>query len=143
MVRIILIRHGETTWNVEGRYQGQEDIPLSPKGIAQGKAVGLALKDISIDAAVSGPLSRSFDTCRFITEYHHVNIRVDERITEISHGRWEGVHADEIKKSYPKEFELWHNRPEQENGTSTNGWNSKITICVCETLNRNFWLCYL
>ena len=92
MVRIILIRHGETTWNVEGRYQGQEDIPLSPKGIAQGKAVGLALKDISIDAAVSGPLSR---------------------ITEISHGRWEGVHADEIKKSYPKEFELWHNRPEQ------------------------------
>ena len=57
MVRIILIRHGETTWNVEGRYQGQEDIPLSPKGIAQGKAVGLALKDISIDAAVSGPVS--------------------------------------------------------------------------------------
>lgn len=44
MVRIILIRHGETTWNVEGRYQGQEDIPLSPKGIAQGKAAGLALK---------------------------------------------------------------------------------------------------
>ena len=83
MVRIILIRHGETTWNVEGRYQGQEDIPLSPKGIAQGKAAGLALKDISIDAAVSGPLSRAFDTCRFITEYHHVNIRVDERITEI------------------------------------------------------------
>ena len=53
MVRIILIRHGETTWNVEGRYQGQEDIPLSPTGIAQGKAAGLALKDISIDAAVS------------------------------------------------------------------------------------------
>lgn len=98
MVRIILIRHGETTWNVEGRYQGQEDIPLSPKGIAQGKAAGLALKDISIDAAVSGPLSRAFDTCRFITKYHHVNIRIDERITEISHGRWEGVHADEIKK---------------------------------------------
>ena len=104
MVRIILIRHGETTWNVEGRYQGQEDIPLSPKGIAQGKAAGLALKDISIDAAVSGPLSRAFDTCRFITEYHHVNIRIDERITEISHGRWEGVHADEIKKNYPKEL---------------------------------------
>lgn len=102
MVRIILIRHGETTWNVEGRYQGQEDIPLSPKGIAQGKAAGLALKDISIDAAVSGPLSRAFDTCRFITEYHHVNIRVDERITEISHGRWEGVHADEIKKTIRK-----------------------------------------
>lgn len=113
MVRIILIRHGETTWNVEGRYQGQEDTPLSPTGIAQGKAAGLALKDISIDAAVSGPLSRAFDTCRFITKYHHVNIRIDERITEISHGRWEGVHADEIKKNYPKEFELWHNRPEK------------------------------
>ena len=37
MIRIILLRHGETTWNIEGRYQGQEDTPLSPRGIKQGK----------------------------------------------------------------------------------------------------------
>lgn len=113
MVRIILIRHGETTWNLEGRYQGQEDTPLSKKGIAQGKAVGLALKHIPIDAAISGPLSRAFDTCRFAAKHHYLSIRTDERITEISHGKWEGIHADEIKKAYPKEFALWHTRPEQ------------------------------
>ena len=48
MIRIILLRHGETTWNIEGRYQGQEDTPLSPRGIEQGKAAALALKDIHI-----------------------------------------------------------------------------------------------
>ena len=57
MIRIILLRHGETTWNIEGRYQGQEDTPLSPRGIEQGKAAALALKDIHIDRAISSPLS--------------------------------------------------------------------------------------
>ena len=46
MVRIILIRHGETTWNTEGRYQGQEDTPLSERGIRQGMACAEGLKDI-------------------------------------------------------------------------------------------------
>ena len=55
MIRIILLRHGETTWNIEGRYQGQEDTPLSPRGIEQGKAAALALKDIHIDRAISSP----------------------------------------------------------------------------------------
>ncbi len=113
MLRIILLRHGETTWNIEGRYQGQEDTPLSERGIAQGKAAALALKDIHIDRAISSPLSRSYDTCRFAADYHHLPVTKDPRLTEISHGLWEGIHADEIKAKYPKEFHLWHTHPEQ------------------------------
>lgn len=55
MVRIILIRHGETTWNTEGRYQGQEDTPLSERGIRQGMACAEGLKDIHIDRAIPVP----------------------------------------------------------------------------------------
>lgn len=60
MIRIILLRHGETTWNMEGRYQGQEDTPLSERGREQGRKAALALKDVPIDRAISSPLSRSY-----------------------------------------------------------------------------------
>ncbi len=112
MVRIILLRHGETTWNVEGRYQGQEDTPLSKIGQEQGRKAALALKDIPIDIAISSPLSRAFDTCRMCASLHHLNVIKDRRLTEISHGIWEGIHAEEIEASYPKEFRLWHTHPE-------------------------------
>lgn len=111
MVRIILIRHGETTWNIEGRYQGQEDTPLSPRGIAQGKRAAEALKDIPIDVCIASPLSRARDTCRFAADFHGLPVLTDERLTEISHGAWEGVLAEEIAARYPKEFRLWHTRP--------------------------------
>ncbi len=113
MLRIILLRHGETTWNIEGRYQGQEDTPLSERGMAQGKAAALALKDVHIDHAISSPLSRSYDTCQMAASYHHINVQKDVRLIEINHGLWEGIHAEEIKEAYPKEFHLWHTHPEK------------------------------
>ena len=113
MIRIILLRHGETTWNIEGRYQGQEDTPLSPRGLEQGKKAALALKNIPSDRAISSPLSRSFETCRMAADYHHLTVMKDGRLIEISHGLWEGIHADEIEARYPKEFRLWHTHPEQ------------------------------
>mgnify|MGYP005906175719 CR=1 FL=1 len=113
MIRIILLRHGETTWNIEGRYQGQEDTPLSEKGKLQGRQAAFALKNIPIDRAFSSPLSRSFETCRMAADYHHLTVTKDARLTEISHGLWEGIHADEIEKRYPEEFHLWHSHPEK------------------------------
>ena len=61
-MRILLARHGETAWNAEGRYQGQEDIPLSPVGEAQARALGERLRDVRIDRAVASPLSRALRT---------------------------------------------------------------------------------
>lgn len=113
MVRIILIRHGETTWNVEGRYQGQVDTPLSPRGIAQGKAAAEALRTIPIHAAIASPLSRARMTCEFAASLHGLSVLTDERLTEIAHGAWEGIHADEIEAKYPKEFHLWHTHPDE------------------------------
>ena len=58
-MRILLARHGETPWNAEGRYQGQEDIPLSAVGIAQATALGERLRALRIDRALASPLSRA------------------------------------------------------------------------------------
>lgn len=111
MVRIILIRHGETTWNIEGRYQGQEDTPLSPRGLEQGKLLAQGLKNVPLDVCISSPLQRSYQTCKFCADLHKLPVATDERLTEINHGDWEGVLAPDIAKAYPVEFEQWHTAP--------------------------------
>ena len=58
-MKILLARHGETAWNAEGRYQGQEDIPLSDVGEAQARSLGERLRHVHVDRAVASPLKRS------------------------------------------------------------------------------------
>lgn len=113
MTRIILIRHGETTWNIAGRYQGQEDTPLSDNGLRQGHLLAEALKNVPLDLAISSPLQRSLQTCSFCAELHSIPVLTDARLLEINNGLWEGVLAPEIQKQYPVEFATWHTHPEQ------------------------------
>lgn len=90
-MRIILVRHGETTWNIEGRYQGQEDTPLSERGLRQGHLLAEGLHHIPIDVCISSPLQRSYQTCKFCADLHKLPVATDERLLEINHGSWEGV----------------------------------------------------
>ncbi|MDU2063996.1 MAG: histidine phosphatase family protein [Sporomusaceae bacterium] len=110
MVRIILVRHGETTWNKEGRYQGQIDTPLSERGLAQGKAVAEALKEIPIDLCYVSTLSRAKDTAGFCMAYHDGPVYEDERLLEINHGLWEGKLAVEIGAEYPEMLQEWRTK---------------------------------
>lgn len=112
MVRIILIRHGETNWNIQGRYQGQEDTRLSERGFAQAGMLAQGLKDVHIDAAFSSPLKRSLLTCRACADLHKLPVHTDERLTEINHGAWEGELACDIEARYPEEFKQWHTQPQ-------------------------------
>jgi len=107
MTRFILVRHGETVWNHEGRYQGQIDTPLSPVGIKQGKLVAEALKDVSLDAIYASPLSRSFETAEMCASFHGLEVVKDDRLLEINHGKWEGLYASEIEALYPDLLERW------------------------------------
>lgn len=111
MTRIILVRHGETTWNVEGRYQGQEDTPLSQRGLQQGQLLAEGLRNLPIDLCISSPLQRSYQTCKFCADLHKLPVATDERLLEINHGTWEGVLAKDIEAQYPQEFHQWHTQP--------------------------------
>ena len=111
-MRFFVIRHGETAWNVEGRFQGQKDIPLNEKGLAQAKLLGERLAGHAFSAVVTSPLKRASVTaleasahcpkCEFIE---------DVRLTEINHGNWEGALADEIAEKWPQELRTWHSLP--------------------------------
>lgn len=107
LTRFILVRHGETVWNREGRYQGQIDTPLSDFGKEQGRKVALALKDIPLDVCYASPLSRSYDTAKMCADYHGMDVITDKRLMEINHGEWEGLTASEVDKAYSELLKKW------------------------------------
>lgn len=113
-MRILLARHGETPWNAEGRYQGQEDIALSPLGEAQARALGERLRQVRIDRAVSSPLARSLRTAQLALGPERAAIlTTDEGLKEIAHGAWEGLLASEIHASDPDRLRAWRETPHE------------------------------
>lgn len=113
-MRILLCRHGETTWNAEGRYQGQIDIPLAPTGEAQARALGLRLQDQPITRAVASPLSRARRTAELALGEERVGLLTfDDGLKEIAHGEWEGLLATEIRERDPERIRAWREAPDQ------------------------------
>src|SRR5690606_2695689 len=113
-VRILLARHGETGWNREGRYQGQEDIPLSDTGVKQALRLGELLRDVRVDRAVASPLGRAYHTARLaLGDARADMIEVDQGLMEIAHGSWEGKLASEIRESDPERLAAWRDTPDK------------------------------
>lgn len=113
-MRILLARHGETPWNAEGRYQGQEDIPLSPIGEIQARALGERLSEMRIDRAVASPLSRARRTAELaLGEERAKLLTTDEGLKEIAHGTWEGLLAEEIHARDPELMHAWRHAPHE------------------------------
>lgn len=113
-MRILLARHGETPWNAEGRYQGQEDIPLSPVGEAQARALGMRLAQVPITRAVASPLSRARHTAELALGEARANLlKLDPDLMEIAHGTWEGLLASEIRERDPARLQAWRDAPHE------------------------------
>lgn len=113
-MKIILARHGETPWNAEGRYQGQEDIALSPVGETQARALGERLRDVRIDRAVASPLSRAKRTAEFaLGESRAAMLSTDPGLMEIAHGTWEGLLASEIRERDGERLQAWRDAPHE------------------------------
>jgi len=111
-MRILLARHGETAWNVEGRHQGQTfDIPLSDRGREQAAALGRRLAPWPIHRALSSPLLRARQTAELALGDRGVDLGMDARLVEISHGTWEGRLASEIEAEQPEVRRAWRETP--------------------------------
>lgn len=113
-MRILLARHGETAWNAEGRYQGQEDIALSPVGEAQARALGERLRGVRIDRAIASPLLRAMRTAELaLGDERAALLRFDDGLKEIAHGEWEGLLAAEIRARDPERLHAWRHAPHE------------------------------
>ena len=101
MLKVILVRHGETDWNHVRRIQGGDsDTPLNETGKRQAKGVGLRLKDEKILAIYSSPLQRAMHTAQAIAQHHKITIEVKPTLKEIMVGEMEGMLAAEMKPRF-------------------------------------------
>jgi broad specificity phosphatase PhoE len=98
-MKLILVRHGETEWNVRELVQGRKDIPLNRKGMEQARKVGLRLKSERIDAIYSSDLKRASQTAQFIEKFHNTHIRYNRLLRERKFGKMEGIPASEFRKA--------------------------------------------
>ncbi len=119
---LYLLRHGETEFNVEGRYQGQRDSALTPRGRDQARAHGALLETLIVEPeawrVVASPLGRTMATARIVCAELGLPdgaIETDDRLKEMAFGAWEGLTLAEIQASHPEAWaarcaERWHYR---------------------------------
>ncbi len=111
MTRLLLIRHGRTSWNAEGRYQGQTDTSLSELGREQAQRLADRLCSEDIDALYASDLQRAWETAERIAAGHHLAIRPEPRLREINFGEWEGKTHEQIERSDSESLTRWFDDP--------------------------------
>ena len=112
-MKLLLVRHGETDWNLTRRYQGDSDVPLNQKGIRQAQSLAKRLSKEKIDIIYSSDLSRAAETAKHIANKHEPvpTIHCDPRWRELSFGKWEGLTHTEIQEQWRTEADAWYADP--------------------------------
>ncbi|MDC7955748.1 histidine phosphatase family protein [Fusobacterium simiae] len=120
-MEIYFVRHGQTIWNVEKRFQGLSDSPLTDLGITQAKLLGEKLKNIKFDKFYSTSLKRANDTANYIKGNREQKVEIFDDFVEISMGDMEGIQQEEFKKLYPKQVKNFFFNQLEYNPTPFNG----------------------
>lgn len=106
--RLVLLRHGRTEWNVNGRFQGQADVALDEVGREQATAAARRVAGFNPVGIFSSDLTRTYQTAEPLAALTGLEIQTDKRLREIHVGSWEGLHGDEIRAQDPETYEqLW------------------------------------
>ncbi len=106
--RLVLVRHGETDWNVAHRLQGSSDIPLNDNGRLQARAAAPMLARIApVTTVVSSDLSRALETAHIIADAMGADVVTDARLQERSYGAWEGLPEDVRRHEHGEEYTRW------------------------------------
>ena len=101
--KLIIIRHGETLWNIEGKKQGQLDSPLTSLGIKQAKALAQRLTEESFTVLYASDLGRAYETAEYIAARTNHKIFPEQRLRERNFGIFQGLTDKQIENKYPAE----------------------------------------
>lgn len=105
--RVVLWRHGQTTWNVERRFQGKTDIPLDETGVEQAERAARLLAGLKPTAITASPLQRAVRTAEALATVTGLPVTYDQDLVERGGGKWEGLNSTEIREQYPAEHAIW------------------------------------
>lgn len=112
-MKIYLIRHGQTDWNIQGRIQGSHDIPLNEAGQRQAEQVAKGMDSRRVSRIFSSTLTRAAETAEKIGSRQKAEICSMPQLIEVEFGKWEGMTWEEIMEAYPKEYRLWALNPDE------------------------------
>ena len=110
-VTLILVRHGQTDWNLNGRYMGWTDEGLNAEGLRQAGMLAQRLERWPISAVCSSPLKRAFRTAEIVAGPHSLPVQSVEDLGEMRIGAWEGMFAGDIAARYPELWQTWRTNP--------------------------------
>jgi len=112
MTQIILVRHGETEWNVKEVFRGRIDIELNETGVKQAELLAEHLSKIKINAIYSSPLRRALTTAEKIAGYHKVDVVTTPGLMDLDFGEWQGLPHQEVRDRYKELYARWTHRPD-------------------------------
>ena len=104
---LVLVRHGETDWNAEGRAQGHADVPLNAVGRAQAETVAPVLAAFGPARLWSSDLARALQTAEYVAAASGLTVEPDARLREYDVGKRSGLTLEEFAVSYPEEYAAW------------------------------------
>lgn len=110
-MKLYLIRHGQTDWNVAGKIQGKTDIPLNETGKRQAACLARGMEKRPVVQIYSSSLKRALETAQIIGDSQKVNVNPMKELEEVGFGKWEGRTNEEIKRQFPREFQIWWDDP--------------------------------
>ncbi len=137
--RLILLRHGETAWNIEGRYQGQSDSALTATGRAQAEALAARLHRHRVEALYSSDLGRAVETARVVAVSTGLIVNLDSRLRERHLGVFQGLLKADIRVRFPDEYRRFKTDTDYvvPGGESARQCSTRLIACLEEIAGRH------
>lgn len=130
--RVVLWRHGQTRWNLESRFQGHSDVPLTEAGVAEANAAAARLATLRPAAVIASDLSRAAATAAALTALTGQQPTLDARLRERSGGSWEGLTQAEIQAKFPDAWAAW----QPEDGECEEVVGARVAAAVDDAVHR-------
>lgn len=147
-MKILLIRHGQSTGNVEARFTGHIDLPLTELGKSQAKILcDYILKNYTVDKVYTSELMRAKSTVKSLAETLKLTVNTDKRINELNLGKWEGKLISELKATYPEELDRWSKEPKTffcpDGESFENLYDRAVEFLteICKTDDKTVYVC--
>ena len=141
VIKLILIRHGETTWNQQRVIQGgSSDTDLSETGREQAAKIGLLLKDVPLTAVYASPLKRAMDTAGAVARYHKLEVQPAPGLKEIEVGELEGVSLDKFAQSFSQFMVDWQTKGDEMTffgGENLGEFRDRVWAAILGIVDRN------
>ena len=141
MTRIILVRHGQTTWNRAERFRGHADVPLDETGLVQASLTAARIAAQWQPAVIyAGPLSRTVQTAEATAKPLNLQVQVEKELIDVDCGEWQGLTPDEVRQRWPLEFEVYLHSPAAfrfPGGEALEEARLRLTKCVEDVSGRH------